>query len=129
VRALAYRPTDNVLLVGTHGNGMYYTYLGTPNFVPKINTPVNPVLNDRSFIRLVYPTVTAGLVHFRIGNINGLNKIDISITSANGQLIRRTTMPYRNGRLDINGLAAGAYILSFNSSDGRYRHVEKLIKQ
>jgi hypothetical protein len=129
VRALAYRPTDNVLLVGTHGNGMYYTYLGTPNFVPKINTPVNPVLNDRSFIRLVYPTITAGLVDFRIGNINGLNKIEISITSANGQLIRRTTMPYRDGRLDINGLAAGAYILSFNSSDGRYRHVEKLIKR
>jgi hypothetical protein len=26
VNSLAYRPDDNVLLVGTHGNGLYYTF-------------------------------------------------------------------------------------------------------
>src|SRR5690606_4332550 len=51
VQSLAYRPADNVLLVGTHGNGMYYANIGNPNFTPNLNTGINdPVLNDRNFI-------------------------------------------------------------------------------
>ncbi|HYM94343.1 MAG TPA: hypothetical protein VET23_09415, partial [Chitinophagaceae bacterium] len=47
VQSIAYRPIDNVLVLGTHGNGMYYTFLGTPNFTPDQVTPVsNPVVND-----------------------------------------------------------------------------------
>ncbi len=129
VRALSYRPSDNVMLVGTHGNGMFYTFLGTPNFIPKINTPVNPIVNDRNFIRMVYPTVTNGEIGFQVGNLTGITKIRISLLTITGQLVKESTVPYRNGSLRFGEAAAGAYILTIASPDGRYRHTEKIIKK
>jgi len=34
VSCMDYRPEDNTLLIGTHGNGMYYTVIGSPNYQP-----------------------------------------------------------------------------------------------
>ena len=36
---------------------------------------------------------------------------------------------YRNGSVDISRLAKGNYLLVINSEDGKYRHVQKIIKQ
>lgn len=129
VRALGYRPSDNVMVVGTHGNGMFYTYLGTPNFNPQVPTPVNVITNDKNFIRTVYPTVTQSQVRFETGNMTILRKIDISVISLKGQTVIKRMSPYQNGSVDLAPLASGAYILTITSTDGRYRHVQKVIKQ
>ena len=125
VNSLAYRPDDNVLLVGTHGNGLYYTFLGTPNLVTGIN---NPVLNDKDFITLVYPTVSENIVQYRIGNKTDVKKISVQLFNMQGQELYRQVSGYQNGNLNINRFAKGAYILSIYSDNKKYRHVQKIIR-
>ena len=129
VQSLAYRPTDNVLLVGTHGNGMYYTNLGTPNYTPNLNTSVTPVTNDRRFISAVYPTVATQRVQFNTGNLPGIRKISVIVTSISGQEVLRREMAYQSNQVNTGPLAAGQYILTIISDDKKYRHVQKFIKQ
>ena len=38
ITSMDYRPQDNILLIGTHGNGMYFTSLGNPDFRPNQNS-------------------------------------------------------------------------------------------
>jgi len=125
VNSLAYRPDDNVLLVGTHGNGLYYTFLGTPNLVTGIN---NPVMNDKDFITLVYPTVSENIIQYRIGSKTDVKKISVQLFNMQGQEIYRQESGYQNGNFNINRFAKGAYILSIYSDNKKYRHVQKIIR-
>lgn len=129
VQSLAYRPVDNVLLVGTHGNGMYFTYLGTPNYTPNSPTPVsNTILNDKNFINAVFPTVSNGRVDFRIGNLYSIKRMNVQLYSANGALVYNNAMGYQNGSVDLNRLSRGTYVLSITSDDGKYKHLQKIIR-
>jgi len=125
VNSLAYRPDDNVLLVGTHGNGLYYTFLGTPNLVTGIN---NPVLNDKDFITMVYPTISENIIRYRIGNKTDVKKISIQLFNMQGQELYRQESGYQDGSLNINRYSKGAYILSIYSDNKKYRHVQKIIR-
>ncbi len=129
VRSLAYRPVDNVMVIGTHGNGMYFTSVGTPNFTPNLNTGINPITNDNNFIRAVFPTISRNIVQFRTGNLFTIKKIIIQLTTINGQQVYRNETGYQNGSVTIEKFAAGAYILSITSNDGKYRHIQKIIKR
>ena len=128
VRSLAYRPVDNVMVIGTHGNGMFFASLGTPNFTPNLNTGINPITNDNNFIRAVFPTISRNIVQFRTGNLFTIKKIIIQLTTINGQQVYRNETGYQNGSVTIEKFAAGAYILSITSNDGKYRHIQKIIK-
>ena len=125
INSLAYRPDDNVLLVGTHGNGLYYTFLGTPNLITGIN---NPIINDKNFITLVYPTVSENIIQYLIGNKTDVKKISVQLYNMKGQEIYRQESGYQNGSFNINRFAKGAYILSIYSDNGKYRHVQKIIR-
>ncbi|MBA2745175.1 MAG: T9SS type A sorting domain-containing protein [Flavisolibacter sp.] len=129
IASMVYRPADNVLVVGTHGNGMYFTYLGTPNWVPTQFNSVQPVTNDRNFIKNVFPTVSRNQVYFQTGNMLAVKKLFIEVTDMNGKIIHRRETPYSNGNIDLSGFASGPYILTLYSHDGRFRHVQKLFKQ
>jgi len=125
INSLAYRPIDNVMVVGTHGNGLYYTLLGTPNFVTGIN---NPVLNDKNFIRLVYPTIASNIVNYQVGDKTDVKKISIQLFNMQGQELYRQESAYQNGSININKFAKGAYVLSIYSDNKKYRHVQKIIR-
>ena len=125
INSLAYRPDDNVMVVGTHGNGLYYTYLGTPNLVTGIN---NPVVNDKNFISLVYPTITSNTVNYQIGNKTDVKKISIQLYNMQGQELYRQESAYQNGIININRFAKGAYVLSIYSDNKKYRHIQKIIR-
>lgn len=129
VTSLAYRPADNVLLVGTHGNGIFYTFLGTPNFTPNLNTGITPVTNDRSFVRIVYPTATTGDVQYQTGNMTGVRKIAVQVLNMKGQVVFQEARGYQSGSVPLQRFAAGVYILQILSDDSKYRHVQKIIKQ
>ncbi len=129
VQSLAYRPVDNVLLVGTHGNGMYFTYLGTPNYTPNTPTSVNnAVLNDKNFISTVFPTVSNGRVDYRIGNMYNTKRMNVQLYSINGSMIYNKTTGYQNGSIDVSVLSRGTYVLSITSDDGKYKHLQKIIR-
>jgi hypothetical protein len=125
ISSLAYRPADNVLLVGTHGNGLYYTFLGTPNLVTGIN---NPVVNDKDFITAVYPTISESMVQYRTGNKPDVKKISVQLFNMQGQELYRQETGYQNGSFNISRFAKGAYILSIYSDNKKYRHVQKIIR-
>lgn len=130
VVSLAYRPTDNVLLIGTHGNGMFYTNLGTPNFTPPTpGTAIQPITNDRSFIKMVYPTVATGNIQFEKGDLTGIRQINVQLHDQQGRLVLNQQMMYGNGNIGISKLSRGSYILSIVSDNKRYRHIQKIIKQ
>ena len=125
IQSLAYRPVDNVLLVGTHGNGMYYTHLGAANFNPG-GGGGNP---GTIFISKIVPTITRSTFEYWAGNITGINKISIQIFNMKGQLVLRREANYQNGSIDISTFSSGVYILSIYSDDRKYRHLQKIIKQ
>jgi hypothetical protein len=129
VTSLAYRPEDNVLLVGTHGNGIFYTFLGTPNYTPNLNTGITPVTNDRNFIRTVYPTLSANSIQYQIGNMLGVRKISVQLVNMSGQVVYRLDKGYENGNISLHGIAGGVYILNITSEDNRYRHIQKIVRQ
>jgi len=125
VNSLAYRPSDNVLLIGTHGNGLYYTFLGTPNLVTGI---INPVINDKDFITMVYPTISESMIQYRIGNKPDVQKISVQLFNMKGQELYRLETGYQNGSFNISRFSKGAYILSIYSDNKKYRHVQKIIR-
>jgi hypothetical protein len=125
INSLGYRPEDNVMVVGTHGNGLYYTVLGTPNLITGIN---NPVLNDKGFITMVYPTVSDNIVQYRIGNKTDVRQIWVQLYNMQGQEIYKQETTYQNGTININRFAKGAYILSIFSDNKKYRHIQKIIR-
>jgi hypothetical protein len=129
VQSLAYRPSDNVMVVGTHGNGMYYTFLGTPNFNGDVGTGIEPVNNDTSFISKVYPTITSDRVLYQVGSIPGIKKLKIQVHNSGGQMVLSRETAYTNGDIDLSRLSKGVYFLILNTIDGRHRFVQKLIKR
>jgi hypothetical protein len=125
INSLAYRPEDNVMVIGTHGNGLYYAHLGTPNLVTGIN---NPVLNDKTFITKIYPTITSDNIEYRIGNKTDIRKISIQLYNMQGQEVYRMETNYQDGNLHIGRFAKGPYILSIYSDNRKYRHIQKIIR-
>ena len=124
INSIDYRPADNVMLVGTHGNGLYYTFLGTPNLVTGIN---DPILNDKNFISLVYPTVGSTTIQYKTGNRFEVKKITVQLYNLQGQKLISHEAGYQNGSISLGKFARGTYILSIISDNSKYRHVQKII--
>jgi hypothetical protein len=126
VNSLAYRWTDNTLLVGTHGNGMFAAYIGNAINIP---TGINdPIRNDKNFIKTAFPTITNGNISYQVGNMFTVKRLSIQVNSISGQLVYSKETGYQNGNVDVRNLARGTYILTITSSDRKYQFVRKFIK-
>jgi hypothetical protein len=129
--SLSYRPIDNVLLIGTHGNGMYYTAMGSPNYLPNVITGINNVIrNDKNFISKSFPTLTSGsIINYHVGNMFTVKQLNIEIVNIQGQKVFRSVKAYQNGSVNISGLSPGVYILNILSNDRRNQFTQKFVKQ
>ena len=119
VQSLAYRPADNVLLVGTHGNGLFYTFLANDG---------GGTIPNNTFITQVSPVPTSGTLEYKTGNIAGINRIFIEIYNMSGQKVWEVETNYQNGSINLSILSSGMYILNINSIDGKYKHRQKIMK-
>ena len=130
ITTLDYRPQDNTLLVGTHGNGLYYASVGTPNFTPNLNTGVSdPVRNDKQFIKSAYPTlVRSNRIDYKIGNMFTIPTIVVQVYNSNGQLLLRKEGAYQDGFLNVQRFPAGNYILTITSKDYKQQFVQPFVK-
>ncbi|MBL7726622.1 MAG: T9SS type A sorting domain-containing protein [Dinghuibacter sp.] len=127
VRSLAYRWNDNTLVVGTHGNGMFYTTIGDAiTIVTGVNDPVR---NDPAFIVKSWPSLSSGILNYRAGNMTGINKIRVEITDASGRLMMRREEGYTSNTLDIRRFPAGMYILTISNDTKRQQFVHRFVKQ
>lgn len=120
VQSLAHRWKDNTMVVGTHGNGMFVSYIGNPS--------TDPAGEDKKFIISAFPTITSSIINYRTGNVQNIKNIQVQVWNFGGQLLYNKTSGYINGSVDISHLPSGIYILSISSSDRKYTFVRKFSK-
>ena len=121
---LALRASDNTLLIGTHGNGMYYTVINNA----ATSTP-EYVLNDKKFIASVYPTVTNGNLQIQTGTLSGIKNLNIRVLDMNGRTVYTINRNYGNGSIDLSRLAIGIYSIEIISDNRKYKYVQKIIRE
>ncbi len=103
VRSLAYRPADDHLLIGTHGNGMYEaTITGTLSVdnVKDISTEVS-----------IYPNPVNS--NLNIKSSFDLDTFDYSIINISGQSVIKGTGT--NNLIDVSKLTAGVYFVTIKN--------------
>jgi photosystem II stability/assembly factor-like uncharacterized protein len=128
INAIDYRPQDNVLLLGTHGNGMYYSELGSPNFNPG-NGNGGTDSTNAEFIRQVTPTITGGVVNYRVGNMFSIRRLEVQLMTISGQTVLAKRTGYSNGSVNLTNLPAGVYVLVIRSEDRKHRYVRRVIRR
>jgi hypothetical protein len=127
VNSLAHRWSDNTLVVGTHGNGMFSATLGNPITITTAIT--NPIRNNTNFVKGIYPTITTDIVNFQVGNMYSIKKLQVELTNMNGALVYKKEVGYQNGTIPMGNLAPGTYIMTLTGTDRKYQFTQKVIKQ
>ncbi len=107
VSDLDYRPSDNKLLIGTHGNGMFETEVKTLS----VNSEPNNALGLSIFPN---PTINELRINSDLYN---LNNASFNIFDINGKTIRKGTL--NDSKLDVIDLKSGVYILNIEKESKR----------
>lgn len=126
VVSLDYRPQDNTLLIGTHGNGMFLAKTGTPDFRPGAGSGGG---NTGDFFVKIAGSPARNYIDLLKGNVTGVNSMDVQIFNMAGQLTYKKRLPYADSRLDISLLPAGIYIVKVFSDNGAETYSGRFIKQ
>lgn len=126
IQSLAYRWKDNTMIVGTHGNGMFVTYIG--NAVPLPTALNNPIRDNKNFITAAYPTITNNVIQYQTGNVLNIKSIEVQIWTLSGQMVYNRTSAYSSESVNVSGLPAGTYILTITSNDKKYQFIRKFIR-
>ena len=126
VSSLAVRWSDNTLVVGTHGNGMFYTVIGSPISISPSPTPKD---TGSIFISNLYPTLLVNTLNIQTGNMPGINGMHVYIYNMLGQLVYEAQMSYQDQSIDLGMLPAAMYLLTITSNDGTHHYTRKFIRQ
>lgn len=126
VNTMAYRWVDNTLVIGTHGNGMFAAFLGSPVTVTTAVT--TPIRNNINFIRTAYPTITDNVIKYQVGDMYSIRKLSVQVTNMNGQIIYKNDLPYQDASIPLSRLSPGTYVLTVTSNDRKYQYTKKFIK-
>jgi hypothetical protein len=120
ISGLAYRPSDNNLLIGTHGNGMYdtvATVLSVDDFTE----------NDTENILRVFPNPTNDLLNFRTSGANPIS--GYQIIDYTGRVIGEGSVEgLSEGTIDVSTYANGVYFISALTQNNE-RVVTRFIKR
>lgn len=127
VSSLAMRWSDNTMVVGTHGNGMFYANIGSP--VEVTSLPPTPTDTSSVFILNLYPTLLVNTLNIQVGNLLGVTGMQVYIYNMIGQLDYEAKMSYQNQSIDLAGLPSAMYIMTIVSNDGTHRYTRKFVKQ
>ncbi len=102
VSSLAYRPSDNHLLIGTHGNGMYEA---TVSNVLSTND-VNNVSNEIS----LYPNPASTTINLEVPTSK--NNLKYALINVSGQVVSKGTL--YNNQIDVSSLTSGIYFIQLD---------------
>ena len=115
VSSLAYRPSDNRLLIGTHGNGMF-------------DTTVQGTLATNDFSKttdvFLSPNPTQDVLNFRSKTLDFSTTVGYKIHDLTGKIILNGTL--NNQKVDVRSLTSGVYFV--NLSVGNTNQSIKFIK-
>lgn len=108
VSRLVYRPSDNKLLIGTHGNGMFETTVeGTLS-----TTNVSKEEPEISF----YPNPTQKELNLQSNTLDLSKSVVYSIFDVTGKFVRKGTV--KNRKIDVETLNSGVYFVNL-ITDGK----------
>ncbi|WP_299762065.1 T9SS type A sorting domain-containing protein [uncultured Dokdonia sp.] len=105
VSDLEYRPSDNTLLIGTHGNGMFATELTTVLAVDDFAE--NDA--DENILR-VFPNPTSDILNFRTSGANNIR--EYQIIDYTGRILEGGDVAnLSQGTIDVSGYTNGVYFI------------------
>lgn len=105
VSSLAYRPADNKLLVGTHGNGMYE---GT------VSTLSVDEFNRSSASIITYPNPTTDLLNVVVENTFVPGDLTYSVVDLTGKVVKTGELNAEK-QINVQELTNGLYVLQLAS--------------
>ncbi|WP_299181900.1 T9SS type A sorting domain-containing protein [uncultured Aquimarina sp.] len=108
VSAMAYRPADNKLLIGTHGNGMYEATLETST----LSVDDTDLLDSNI---LAWPNPANNVLNVVVENSLLENRLDYKVFSINGKQLKDGVLN-NDKQINVSDLAQGNYILQLNSA-------------
>lgn len=107
VSDLVYRPSDNVLLVGTHGNGMFETNL---------NTSLSLQNNTLDGVKMaMYPNPAQFELRFATNDFQMDDSTKFVIYDINGKQIKKGNLS--NKSIDVSTLNKGIYIVNLKHNN------------
>ncbi len=107
VSALAYRPADNKLLVGTHGNGMYEGTVAPTLSVEEFDA------SDASFV--AWPIPTNDIINIVIEDSFVEGDLDYAVYSIDGKKVKSGELN-SDKQVNVSNLTQGNYILQLSSA-------------
>lgn len=117
VSSLVYRPSDNKLLIGTHGNGMFETNI---QGVLSTKRAINATVADISF----YPNPAINTLNIK-STLDLNDTTNYTIVNLLGKTVGKGIV--KNASIDVSNLNTGAYIVNLSGSSVQY--TSKFIKQ
>lgn len=106
VSSLVYRPSDNKMLVGTHGNGMYETTI-----VANVLSTKDVANNELG--ASIYPNPAQNELNISGSEIDFNSSVKYQISDITGKLIKRGVLS--NRKVDVSEMNSGLYIINLES--------------
>lgn len=120
VSGLVYRPSDNNLLIGTHGNGMYDT-VATPLSVEDF------AANSAENVLRVFPNPTSDILNFRTSGAHSVSAYQI--IDYTGRVVDQGSVDnLSQGAIDVSTYTNGVYFISATTQNNK-RVVIRFIKR
>lgn len=104
VSSLVYRPSDNKLLIGTHGNGMFETTV-------KGTLSTSDYNSDKVELS-VYPNPTKKELNLQSSTIDLSKNFIYTISDITGKVIKKGTVD--NKKINVEELNSGVYLVNLN---------------
>ncbi|WP_108804620.1 T9SS type A sorting domain-containing protein [Aquimarina sp. Aq107] len=108
VSALAYKPSNNKLLIGTHGNGMYEATIEASTLSVDDTDPLDSSI-------LAWPNPANNVLNVVVENSLLENRLDYKVFSINGKQLKDGVLN-NDKQINVSDLAQGNYILQLNSA-------------
>ena len=110
VEVMESRPTDGLVLAGTHGNGVFSAKLN-----PQPETGLNNNLNNKVIFN-TYPNPIQNTLYVKVDNAILKDNPLLKLYDINGQLLKQ--FPFSK-QVDVSGLSSGIYFLILETKNIR----------
>ncbi|MBT8310710.1 MAG: T9SS type A sorting domain-containing protein, partial [Flavobacteriaceae bacterium] len=116
ISSLRYRPSDNKLLIGTHGNGM---------FMATVNETLSVESVDGKGILKLYPNPASTVINFNLES--AIDRANYAIYDLMGRSVQKGVLSVTESRINVEGLNSGVYLVELFS--GNMKSTGKFVKE
>lgn len=106
ISSLDYRPADNRLIIGTHGNGMFETTVENTLSLNSFNELENKIS--------IYPNPAQSEINFKSNNFNLIENTNYNIVDITGKVVADGTIS--NRKVDVSRLNSGLYFVNIDAN-------------